>query len=170
MRKRFKIPLLGMVLLILVVVTGVVLLFKSHILENWVNRFLAERLAAQYDLDISIAEIDGSFVNGFTLRGVMIRSSRGQDTITLAYLPSVTIDYQVSNLWHQRWIIDSLRFVQPQLVLKQDSSGQWSCRKLPLHRVQPGSGPRGRSGDYRSTAPRWICRWRRRSCAGSISV
>ncbi len=141
MRKRFKIPLLGMVLLILVVVVGTVLLFKSHILENWVNRFLAERLAAQYDLDISIAEIDGSFVNGFTLRGVMFRSFQVGDTITLAYLPSVTIKYQVSNLWHQRWIIDSLCFVQPQLVLKQDSSGLWVLPKIAASAGSTGALP-----------------------------
>jgi hypothetical protein len=130
MRLRFKIPLFGIVIIALLVVTAVVLLYQSHILENQVNRYLANRIADRYDLDVNISEIDGSFVNGFVLSGVLIRYFEDSDTITLAYLPRVNINYHVSNLWRRQWIIDSLKLVQPQLFLRRDTSGSWSLPRV----------------------------------------
>jgi autotransporter translocation and assembly factor TamB len=137
MRKRFKIPLFGMILIIAAVVTALVLLYKSHILESYVNRFLAERVASQYGLDITIAEIDGSFVEGFTLRDVSVRYKHDHDTLTLAFFPQVTINYKVANLWHRHWILDTILISRPTLHLATDSAGRWILPHFS------GSGPGG---------------------------
>lgn len=125
MRLRFKIPLAGLIFIVLLIATALVLLYQSHILENLVNRFLAEQFASQYNLDITISEIDGSFVEGFVLRDVSLRYKEGVDTVTVAYLPRVNIAYKISNLWHRQWIVDSLSLYGPQLRFRRDTTGRW---------------------------------------------
>ncbi len=119
-----------MVAIIAIVVVGIVVLIRSHYLEKLVNRLLAERIASQYNLDITIGEIQGSFVGGFVLNDVNVRFLQKPDSITLAYFPSISINYQASNLWHKRWIIDSLRFHEPQLFLQRDTTGHWRLPKV----------------------------------------
>lgn len=130
MRKRFKIPLYALVAIIAIVVIGVVVLIRSHYLEKLVNRLLAERIASQYNLDITIGEIEGSFVGGFVLNNVTVRFIEKPDTMTLAHFPSISIRYQADNLWHRRWIIDSLRFHGPQLFFQRDTTGRWRLPKV----------------------------------------
>ncbi|MDD4051571.1 MAG: translocation/assembly module TamB domain-containing protein, partial [candidate division Zixibacteria bacterium] len=146
MRKRFKIPLYGMVAIVAIIAVGIFVLIRSHYLEKLVNRLLAERIASQYNLDITIGEIQGSFVGGFVLNDVNVRFGQNPDTITLAYFPSISINYQASNLWHKRWIIDSLRFDRPQLFLQRDTTKHW---RLPV--VKGGSKGGGE-------APTWEVR------------
>lgn len=143
MRKRFKIPLFGIVFILLVLTTGIVLLYKSHILENWVNRYLTSKLAEQYELDINIEEIDGSFVTGFRLRNVLISHSPEEQSIPIALVPALSMKYDFSNLWNRRWIIDSLILENPQVYLKKDDSGQWVLPNMK------------RSGENRTDAPEW---------------
>ena len=125
MRKRFKIPLFGAVLVALAVIVGLVLLYQSHILENRVNRYLAEQLADKYGLEVIISEIDGSFVNGFVLRDVMVRYSVRDTSYTLAMLPRVAMKYKVSNFWNLQWILDSLEMDNPRVYLPRDDSGHF---------------------------------------------
>jgi len=125
MRKRFKIPLFGIVAIAILIITGLVLLYQSHILENWANRYLADQLADRYGLDVTIGEIEGSFVTGFRLTDVLVKYITKTDTTQLAYLPRVEIDYKVGNLWNRRWIVDSLRIDGARLYLKRDSLGRW---------------------------------------------
>jgi len=131
MRLRFKIPLIGVIGIALLIITGLVLLYQSHILENWVNRYLAEKIAANYNLDVTIGEIDGSFLSGFRLREVLVRFFEASDTVTLAYLPDVSINYSVADLLHRRWIVDSIRVGRPQFYLKEDSLGNWRLPQVP---------------------------------------
>lgn len=131
MRLRFKIPLIGVIGIALAIITGVVLLYQSHILENWVNRYLADKIAANYNLDINIAEIDGSFFSGFRLRQVLIRFFEASDTVTLAYIPEVSIHYSVADLLHRRWIVDSIRIGRPKFYLEEVSPGDWRLPKVP---------------------------------------
>ena len=123
-----------MVAIIAIIAIGIFVLIRSHYLEKLVNRLLAERIASQYNLDITIGEIQGSFVGGFVLNDVNVRFFQPPDTVTLAFFPSISINYQASNLWHKRWIIDSLRFDRPQLFLQRDTTGHW---RLPV--VKDGS-------------------------------
>jgi hypothetical protein len=125
-RKRFKIPLFVVALIAIAIGISVVVIYRSHTVENWVNRFLAEKLAAQYGLEVNISEIDGSLFRGFAIRGALVRFQHEGDTITLAYIPQAKIDYKISNFWHGRWIIDSVRIIRPQLYLRADDQGQWS--------------------------------------------
>ncbi len=130
MRLRFKIPLIGVIGIAVMVIVGLVLLYQSHILENWVNRYLADKIASQYNLDVSISEIDGSFVNGFILRDVLVRFYQEADTVNLAFIPRLRIDYSVSDLMHRRWIVDSIRISQAQIFLKKDAAG-WVLPHVP---------------------------------------
>ncbi|MEE9444000.1 MAG: translocation/assembly module TamB domain-containing protein [candidate division Zixibacteria bacterium] len=130
MRKRFKIPLFGIVFILLVLTTGVILLYKSHILENWVNRYLTEKLAEQYGLEVNIEEIDGSFVTGFRLQNVLVNHRSGDETVPIALIPALSMKYDISNLWNRRWIIDSLSLEKPQVYLKKDDNGRWILPNL----------------------------------------
>ncbi|MFH1700620.1 MAG: translocation/assembly module TamB domain-containing protein [Candidatus Zixiibacteriota bacterium] len=130
MRKRFKIPLFGVVFILLVLTTGVILLYKSHILENWVNRYLTDKLAEQYNLDVIIEEIDGSFVSGFRLQNVLLNHRSGEETIPVALIPAISMKYDFSNLWNKRWIIDSLWLEGPQIFLRKDENGNWILPSL----------------------------------------
>jgi hypothetical protein len=96
-----------------------------------VNRYLAEKIADQYNLDVKIAEIDGSFVKGFVLSDVLVRFYRESDTVNLAFLPQVSINYSVANLWRRQWIIDSVKFSRPQFFLTYDTSGYWMLPDVP---------------------------------------
>jgi len=125
MRWRFKIPIFGVIGIIIAVIALLMLLFESHLLENWVNRFLADRIASQYRLDVTIADIEGSFVSGFVLKDVLVRFFPQQDTVILAYIPRMGITYAVSDLLHRRWIIDSVTINRPQFFLLRDSTGAW---------------------------------------------
>jgi hypothetical protein len=140
MRLRFKIPLFGLLTIAAVIVTGVVLFYRSHLLENWVNRYLADRVARSYNLDVTIGEIEGSFFEGFVLRNVLVQMRRPQDTVMLADLPSIAIHYNISNLWHRQWIIDSLEFYQPRLFLTQDTTGRWVLPEVPEAQRSQASG------------------------------
>lgn len=131
MRWRFKIPLIGVVTIVVLILVGLFLLYESHILENWVNRYLAEKVAAKYSLDVTIGEIEGSFIDGFVLRDVLVKLYPGADTVTLAYIPRIDIDYSLSDLYHRRWVLDSLKVTGAQLYLKRDTTGAWLLPKLP---------------------------------------
>ncbi|MEZ5358701.1 MAG: translocation/assembly module TamB domain-containing protein [Candidatus Zixiibacteriota bacterium] len=124
MRKRFKIPLFGVIIIALAVLVGVVLLYQSHILENWVNRLLAEQVASKYGLEVVISEIDGSFVNGFILRDVLVKYNTKDTSYTMAMLPRISMKYDVGNLWNFQWIVDSLRLDNPKVYLVRDDSGR----------------------------------------------
>ncbi len=143
MRKRFKIPLFGVIMIALTVIVGVAMLYQSHILENWVNRLLAEQVAEKYGLEVVIAEIDGSFVNGFALRDVLVKYNREDTSFTLAILPRVSMKYNVGNLWNFNWIVDSLSLERPQVFLQRDDSGRL---------VLPQFGKQAQSG---KTPPSW---------------
>jgi autotransporter translocation and assembly factor TamB len=131
MRWRFKIPLIGVVTIVVLILTGLFLLYESHILENWVNRYLAEKVAAKYSLDVTIGEIEGSFIDGFVLRDVLVKLYQDRDTVTLAYVPRIGIDYSLSDLVHRRWVLDSLVVTGAQVYLKRDTTGAWMLPKLP---------------------------------------
>lgn len=155
-----------MALIVLVIGTGLVLLYRSHILEDWINRYLAEKIATKYNVEITINEIGGSFVDGFVLSDVRVRSLEAADSLTLAYFPRVNISYSVSNLWNHRWIIDSLQFDNPQLNIRQDSSGRWvlpritgtgkSTVELPSWQVQKLTLDRG---ELNLILPKKTVRW-----------
>lgn len=130
MRKRFKIPLFGVVIIALAVIVGLVLLYQSHILENWVNRLLAEQVASKYGLEVVISEIDGSFVNGFELRDVLVKYNSVDTSYTMALLPSISMKYDVGNLWNFQWIVDSLRLDNPKVYLLRDDSGRMVLPKF----------------------------------------
>jgi len=140
MRLRFKIPLVGAIAVAALVITALVLLYRSHILENWVNRYLADKIADRYNLDVNIAEIEGSLFNGFKMTDILVRYYDHSDTVNLAYVPRLSIRYSVSDLWHRRWIIDSLEIAGAQLFLLQDSTGRWML-------------PEGPSGDTSEPSP-----------------
>ncbi len=108
----------------LAVIVGLVLLYQSHILENWVNRYLADKLADEYGLEVIISEIDGSFVNGFSLKDVMVKYNRPDTSYTLAYLPRISMKYNMSDIWNLQWIVDTLKLENPQVYLIQDDSGK----------------------------------------------
>jgi len=131
MRWHFKIPLIGVVTIVVLVLIGLFLLYESHILENWVNRYLAEKVAAKYNLDVTIGEIEGSFIDGFELRDVLVRLYPDGDTVTLAYVPQINIDYSLSDLYHRRWVLDSVKVSGAQVYLKRDTAGAWILPKLP---------------------------------------
>ncbi len=147
MRWRFKIPLFGVVAIVLVIVIGLILLFESHLLENWVNRYLADKIADQYQLDIKIEDIDGSFVDGFVLRNIVVRFYPEDDTVTLAYVPRVEIDYSISNLWHKRWVVNRLDVTGAQIFLEREPGGGW---KLPDLSTEGGEDRESLSWDFES--------------------
>jgi len=128
MRWRFKIPLIGVVAIAVVILIGLFLLYESHLLESWVNRYMADKIADKYHLDITIEDIDGSFVDGFVLRDILVRFYPEGDTVTLAFVPRLEIDYSISDLWHRRWVVDSLKIAGAEIYLERESSGRW---KLP---------------------------------------
>ncbi len=84
---------------------------------------MADRLAAQYGLEVIIGEIDGSFFDGFILKDILVRYRHDADTVTLAYIAQAGINYNASNLWHKRWIIDSLYLTNPEFYLKKGQTG-----------------------------------------------
>jgi len=141
MRLRFKIPLIGVIGIALLVIVGLVLLYQSHILENWVNRYLADKIASKYNLDVTIRDIDGSFVSGFTLREVLVRFFENTDTVTVAYVPKVSINYSVGDLLHRRWIVDSIRISRPQFYLEEDSLGEWRLPPVPEGEASDATPP-----------------------------
>lgn len=143
MRKRFKIPLGAILFLVLAIGTILTVLYQSHFLEDRVNRFLADRLAAQYGLEVVIGEIDGSYFDGFILKDLLIRYRREADTVTLAFIPQAGIKYKASNLWHRRWIIDSLILTGPQFYLKRTEAGEWYLPRLKT------------DSDKKRTMPSW---------------
>ena len=139
MRRRFKIPLAGLIVIIVFMIAIAVVIYKSHLLESWVNRYLANKIAEQYNLDITIGDIQGSLIGEVIFRDVQVQARSDGDTINLAYLPAVRLDYKFSNIWNKRWILDSISFERPRLNLTRTAEG-W---QLPhLGRRDGGGEPR----------------------------
>lgn len=130
MRKRFKIPLIGIIALAVIIIAGLILIYKSHFIEKQVNRFLAGRIASQYRLDINIAEIDGSFIDGFILKDVILRFSPDSNEITITHIPRLDVHYDLINLLKGKLIFDSLYFERPQFYLEKSESGDWLLPKV----------------------------------------
>lgn len=144
MRKRYKIPLSALVVFFAAIVATVIIVAKTNVLERKVNELLKYALEHKYDLKITLGEIGGSIFSGFNISNIEVSYGPEESRRPLASIGYLEVDYDLSDLWHRRWILQSLFADSLRVHLTRLSDGSISLPKFGGN----GEGGNGKSLDF----------------------
>ena len=124
--KRFKKIVLWTLLAIVVITAGAYLyLFKMGGVESIINSRIEAIARQNYKLDIHIGDIKGDFFSGLVLERVTVFYDDSVNRYQLLTMPRLSTAYSIANLWDRKFILDYLTIDSAELVMIQDTSGQW---------------------------------------------
>jgi len=136
-RKRFKIPLFSLAFLILLVVAGVVWVFRSGWLQRRVIARVNQALAVKTTLEVDIGELSGNPFSEVIADDIVIHT-KGRVTDTLAIIKHFSVQYNISDLWQRHWIIENVLIDTPRLFLPRASLDEVLQSVIP---TKPGAKP-----------------------------
>jgi len=123
-RKRFKIPLLTLVLLFVGAGVILLLLIKTDWLPRRASGLINEALEHTADLHIEIGDFGGNLLSGIAAENVVVtRADAPSDTVVV--IARVSAEYDIRDLWERRWVIRSAVIDSPRVYLPQDSLRQF---------------------------------------------
>jgi len=123
MKKRHKIPLALISFLLLAGMIFWLILTQSRFLENQVNRALKVFVETRYPIKVKVGDIGGSFWNNLVIKDLTIDFAQEGQEYRMANIPYLKVNYQLSNLWRKKWILDSLRIDRPRFTIKTTKEG-----------------------------------------------
>jgi autotransporter translocation and assembly factor TamB len=118
----------AIVLLVIVLFAGGVrLLLKSDWLFDKVKEITVKQVNEQLNGTITIDEIRGDLLSGFTIYGIDLKDYDSND---LASIDSVAVSYRLMSLIRSTHILDELRLNGAELYITQDEDSLWNVMKL----------------------------------------
>ncbi|MCK4384946.1 MAG: hypothetical protein KAW52_01655, partial [candidate division Zixibacteria bacterium] len=124
MKKRYKIPLAFISFLLLACMIFWVILTQTRFLENQVNRSLRVFVETRYPIKVEVGDISGSFWKNLLIKDINVDFTQAGQEYRMANVPYLKVNYELSNLWRKKWILDSLRIDHPKFTIKTTKEGQ----------------------------------------------
>lgn len=123
MRKRFKIPIGVLIVFLLAIAVTLIILTKTNFLERRVNEFLKGALEEKYGLKIELGGIGGSIFSGFNISDIDVRYGEGDSQYRLASIRYLEVDYDLSDIWNRRWVLQNLYLDSVEITVRQKPDG-----------------------------------------------
>ncbi|MCK4404135.1 MAG: translocation/assembly module TamB domain-containing protein [candidate division Zixibacteria bacterium] len=124
MKKRFKIPLYLVSFLLLACLIFWGLFTQTRLLENQVNRLLKVFVQSQYSLKVQVGDISGSLWRELIVKDLTVDFMQEGTEYRMAEIPYLKVNYQLSNLWRKKWILDSLTMDRPRFAITKTEDGK----------------------------------------------
>ncbi|MCX6828536.1 MAG: translocation/assembly module TamB domain-containing protein [candidate division Zixibacteria bacterium] len=138
MRLRYKIPLI-LLSTALVLLVGVYLaFFQFGLLEYMVNRKLQNMIGQNLPVKVQIGRISGDYYSRLVLLNLDVSYDDGSNDYTMAYIPRLTIEYSLSNLWRGDLIFQSIEMDSAAFKLVKTADKKWLIPRPPGESVQKG--------------------------------
>jgi hypothetical protein len=138
MRKRFKIPLLTILLVICFLLLCILILANTKILENRASYTINTIFLKKYPLKVKIGDIGGDILNNISLRNLSIDYIKPNKAYRIVQIDEVKAKYNFFNLLGRRWKLDLLEIYNPQIDLskfEQPKSPSTSRQRLPNFKI-----------------------------------
>ncbi|MCJ7507242.1 MAG: translocation/assembly module TamB domain-containing protein [candidate division Zixibacteria bacterium] len=138
MRKRFKIPLLTILIVICLILLCILILANTKILENRASYTINTIFLKKYPLKVKIGDIGGDILNNISLRNLSIDYIKPNKAYRIVQIDEVKAAYNFVNLLGRRWKLDLLEIYNPQIDLskfEQPKSPSASRQRLPNFNV-----------------------------------
>jgi translocation and assembly module TamB len=119
MRKRFKIPLLFFLFILLILGGTYLLLTQTNILEGQVNYWANYFLAKSYPVQVRIGDIKGSFFDELIVKDFSISYTGTDPPYDLLKSKEVTLRYSLLNWWKGRKILSYVGLKGPEFEIKK---------------------------------------------------
>jgi autotransporter translocation and assembly factor TamB len=125
MKKRYKIPLLLSLVIILFFLVATFLLTETKLLEFQVNRSLKLFVQKDYPIKINIEEINGSFLHDLILQNVSVDYTEKGKEYTILKVKNIFAHYNILNLWRRKWVLEKVEIDSPLVEIRQDETGRF---------------------------------------------
>jgi hypothetical protein len=103
------------------------------------GRVVGGELSRVFRASVTLARVDGSFLRGVTLHGLVIRDTTGEP---FAMVPRLSVTYQVPNLLANRFVFTDVVLEQPDIRIIRRSNGRYNYQEIfKLNEGPPGGGP-----------------------------
>jgi autotransporter translocation and assembly factor TamB len=120
----FHIPLALILILLGAFAVTFYVVTQTTIVHRAVNTLLAQYIESKYNVKIDYGDIGGSLLEYITVDNVRVDFERVPHRYRLLKINRIEAYYNINNLWHGIWHLDSLFIDEPTLVLRSDSTGK----------------------------------------------
>jgi TamB, inner membrane protein subunit of TAM complex len=140
MRLFLKIIGIALGVVLVVIFSAWLYLFKLGGIEQILNDNILAAIDKRHHLELSVGRIEGGFISGVRLRDVHIYYVDSTVRYEMVAAPFISVGYAFGNIWEGNWTIDSVLFDSLRIEVRQDSTGRYL---LPSFRAQgePSADP-----------------------------
>ncbi|GAB4313738.1 MAG: hypothetical protein Kow0074_00400 [Candidatus Zixiibacteriota bacterium] len=119
MRKRFKIPLITILAVLLAVVVVAVWMVRSGWLTRRAADLVNSRIPTDVKLSVSMGRLTGNVFHRFGIDGIVVTTRRGQDTVVT--IDHLVAEYDWRQLWRGEWDFSMITMASLRLYVPRDS-------------------------------------------------
>ncbi len=123
MKFIFHIPIALVLIVLGAVIVTIFVVTQTTLVHRGINMLLAQYIESRYNVKVEYGNIGGSLFEYLTVDNVRVDFEKSPHRYRLLNVKRIEAYYNINNLWHGNWHLDSLLIEQPTLVLRSDSSG-----------------------------------------------
>ena len=138
MKFLFHIPIALILFFIAAAIVTVYLVTQTTLVHRSINLLLAQYIESQYDVKIEYGDIGGSLLEYLSVDNVRVDFEGPSQRYRLAKIKRIEAYYNINNLWHGIWRLDSLHIFEPTVILRSDSTGKLLIPKIASKTSQQG--------------------------------
>jgi hypothetical protein len=124
MKFILHIPIALVLILLGAVAVTVYIFTQTTLVHRGVNMLLAQYIESKYNVKIDHGEIGGSLFEYLTVNDVRVDFEQAPHRYRLLKIKRLEAHYNLNNILHGVWHLDSLIVDEPTLVLRSDSIGK----------------------------------------------
>lgn len=123
MRKRYKIPLLTILSVILLVIVFILIIGNTKILEGQVNYTLNLLLSKNFPVKLKIGDIKGNLINNLSFSNVSLDYTGQGKGYRILNIEEAKFSYDLFELLGRKWNIDLVEIYNPQITVRRSEQG-----------------------------------------------
>ncbi|MBD3297830.1 MAG: hypothetical protein GF341_04175 [candidate division Zixibacteria bacterium] len=120
MRKRFKIPIITILAIILLVVVVAVWAVKSGWLTRRAEDLANARIPADVGLSVSMGRFTGNVFHRFGIEDIVVTAQQGRDTVVT--IDHLMAEYDWRQLWRGEWDFATIAITSMRVYVPPDST------------------------------------------------
>lgn len=124
MKLRYKIPLISVFTVLILFLAAYLLVTRTGLVKNQINRSLAAFLSRDYSLKVTVGKVSGVPWRGLVLENITVDYSQSPREYRMLSVDRLETRYRFSNLWHRRWIASRIDLYGVKAVLLSDETGR----------------------------------------------
>ncbi|UCE25818.1 MAG: translocation/assembly module TamB domain-containing protein [Candidatus Zixiibacteriota bacterium] len=125
MRRWLKIIAITILTLVLLIGGAYLYLFHLGGIETVINAKISGLVEQRYRLDVKIGRVKGSFLSDLVVENVVVYYDDPTRRYQILTVPRISASYALANIWEERFIFDYLFVDSAEIVMLQDTTGEW---------------------------------------------